>query len=247
MVGQKLICNATHRRTLVLSPPSALSLLLCNPGKTGRRKTVCLSVSKQEKRKTPSSLSCDYISGWMTSHASLGESLAAPVFLCGHPNSWTDSTNICGKDRMVLPLFLQVALFLYIPACLLRRVQLLTLVHGAKTTVMIDLRWHQALQPSVLSDMCLCSKCLGTTVPSPCKSQEFMTTRCSQTKHEEREKALIIFFNSIFGSIHLISSFEFSYCVCFQVHSPSTPSMRAKDDCFSLWSLRISSFLDMRH
>lgn len=127
-----------------------------------------------------------------------------PFFLRGHTNSWTNSSNICGKDRMILPLFLQVSPFFYNPACLLRRFQLLTLAPGTQQL------WcstqggtkscspARTVVPSHVWGESLCFQprpcwCLGKTVPSSCQSLIFMTTWCPKTKHEEREEAWTIF------------------------------------------------------
>lgn len=95
--------------------------------------------------------------------------------------------------------------FLYNPVCHLRRWQLLTLAHGTKPLwcstqggtkccssllVLTSLAMQKGIL--VLSATCPC-KCLGTIVPSPCQSQVFMATRCSQKKHEERETTLTNF------------------------------------------------------
>ena len=74
----------------------------------------------------------------------------------------------------------------------------------------------------------------------------------------KKEKKALLFFKQciweyllnfqvwIFRSHFVLNSYSASLLSHCPIHSPSIPNIRAKVDCFPLWNLRISSFLDMR-
>lgn len=79
----------------------------------------------------------------------------------------------------------------------------------------------------------------------PKQSEKKVKKHCLFFKHRVWEYSLNFWFWVLIAFVFKpCSATFFSHC---PVHSPSIPNTKAKDDCFSLWNLRISSFLDMRH
>lgn len=147
-----------------------------------------------------------------------------PVCSAEHTDSWTDSATICGKDRMIIPLFLQVPPFLYNPACLLRRFQLLTSTHGAKQPwcstqggtkrcsglpVLVSLAMHRGI--CAFSHVSL--QVFGYNSAQSLPISGIHDQNLYPNKAWRKRKSLAYFLKSI----HLTSVFEFSDCVCFQV------------------------------